>query len=232
MSAHGHDRERPAWRERNRQRFGLLLATIVTAFAIQGVAQPGRWEQVLVSLLLAATLLLALSAAEARPAVMRAALAICVAVVVLSVIEAANGTVDNAATRLASALVVLLAPAAIVVGVLRGVRATHSITMEAVLGTLCVYLLIGMFFASIFGAIDRIDGPFFVQGGPATVSRCLYFSFTTLATLGYGDYTARSNLGHTLSVFEALLGQLYLVTVVAVIVSNLGRGPVRERERR
>jgi len=65
--------------------------------------------------------------------------------------------------------------------------------------------------------------PFFANGDTATTSRCLYFSFTTLTTVGYGDFVARSNLGHTLAVFEALLGQIYLVTVVSVLVSNLGR---------
>ena len=51
----------------------------------------------------------------------------------------------------------------------------------------------------------------------------MYFSFTSLTTLGYGDFTARTNLGHTLSVSEALVGQIYLVTIVSLIVANLGR---------
>jgi hypothetical protein len=63
--------------------------------------------------------------------------------------------------------------------------------------------------------------PFFAGGEPATVAHCLYFSFTTLATVGYGDLVARSDLGHTLAVSEALIGQIYLVTVVSLIVSNL-----------
>jgi hypothetical protein len=70
----------------------------------------------------------------------------------------------------------------------------------------------------------------FAGGQPATVSNCLYFSFTTLTTVGYGDLATRSSLGHTLSVFEALLGQIYLVTVVSLIVSNLG-APGRRRAR-
>ena len=61
------------------------------------------------------------------------------------------------------------------------------------------------------------------QGVPATIPHCTYFSFTTLATIGYGDLTAATNLGHTLSVSEGLLGQVYLVTVVSLIVGNLGR---------
>ena len=59
---------------------------------------------------------------------------------------------------------------------------------------------------------------------PATAARSLYFSFTTLTTIGYGDVTASTNLGHTLAVSEGLLGQIYLVTIVSLIVSNLGRG--------
>jgi hypothetical protein len=81
-----------------------------------------------------------------------------------------------------------------------------------------------MCFAFVYVAIDRLgSGPFFEQNVSATVSQCQYFSFTTLATVGYGDLTARTNLGHTLSVFEAVLGQVYLVTVVSLIVGNLGR---------
>ena len=81
-----------------------------------------------------------------------------------------------------------------------------------------------MLFAFTYGAIDLIgDTAFFAEGQTSTVSHCLYFSFTTLTTVGYGDFAARTNLGHTLAVFESLLGQIYLVTVVSVIVSNLRR---------
>ncbi len=52
----------------------------------------------------------------------------------------------------------------------------------------------------------------------------LYFSYVTLATLGYGDYTPAGNLGHAFAVLEALIGQLYLVTVVAVVVTRLEAG--------
>ena len=56
----------------------------------------------------------------------------------------------------------------------------------------------------------------------ATTAHCLYFSFATLTTVGYGDVLTRSDLGHTLAVTEALVGQIYLVTVVALLVSDLG----------
>jgi hypothetical protein len=46
----------------------------------------------------------------------------------------------------------------------------------------------------------------------------------TLTTVCFGDLAARSDLSHTLCVFEALIGQIYLVTVVSVLVSNLRPG--------
>src|SRR2546423_379715 len=93
----------------------------------------------------------------------------------------------------------------------RFVRGEGRRMLEAVIGVLSVYLLIGMAFAFAYAAIDRIGSePFFNQTAFATASQCQYFSFTTLATVGYGDLTARSNLGHTMANFEAVLGQVYL----------------------
>jgi hypothetical protein len=59
----------------------------------------------------------------------------------------------------------------------------------------------------------------------------VYYSFVTMTTLGYGDLTARANLGRMLSVTEALFGQLYLVSVVAVLVANIGRQRIRDELR-
>ncbi len=88
----------------------------------------------------------------------------------------------------------------------------------------CIYLLLGILFTFVYGAVAALgSGPFFAQGMDGTQSLQLYFSYVTLATLGYGDYTPASTLGHTLAISEALLGQLYLVTVVALLVGNLAR---------
>ena len=206
-------------------RFALLLGAVITAFGVEGVSSPAQWEQVVVSALLGITLLLALWAAATRPRYMRIAALISAGLVLVSVIEVLSGSVDGSATRLANALLVGLAPPAIVIGFLQSLRTRQSVTVEAVLGVLCVYILLGMFFAFIYGMVARLGGsPFFAGGQDASFPHCLYFSFTTLTTVGYGDFTARTNLGHTLAVSEALFGQIYLVTVVSLIVGNLGRG--------
>jgi hypothetical protein len=206
-----------------RERYGLLLLAILVAFALEGIGGPGKWQQIVITALLAVTLLLALWAANARPVVLRSAIVVAAVVVAFSVVESATGHNEGAGPRIANLLLVTLAPPAIVVGVARALRARGGVTVEAVFGVLCLYILVGMFFAFLYGAIDRIDHHFFAQNAQATVSNCLYFSFTTLTTVGYGDFTAATNLGHTLSVTEALLGQIYLVTIVSVFVGNLSR---------
>ena len=208
-----------------RERYGLLLAAIVATFAVQGIATPGSVEQIAVSALSSATLLLALWATDSKPRVVRPAFALAILVMIASVTQVIDGETDGTAARASDALLVALAPPVIVIGLIRDVRARQTVTIQAVLGVLCVYLLIGMFFAFVYGAIGRAgDASFFAGSQPSSVANCLYYSFTTLTTVGYGDLTAGGNLGHTLSVFEALLGQIYLVTVVSLLVANLGRG--------
>ena len=90
------------------------------------------------------------------------------------------------------------------------------------LGAVCIYVLIGMMFAFVYAAIDGIgSAPFFVQTSHATTPDFLYFSFITQTTVGYGDFTAAADLGRALSVLEALIGRLHLVTIIAVLVSRL-----------
>jgi hypothetical protein len=103
-----------------------------------------------------------------------------------------------------------------------GVVDQRGVNKQSVLGAISIYVLIGMFFVYVYGAIAALgSGDFFAQGTDGTPSVRLYFSYVTLATLGYGDYTPAGDLGHTLAVVEALVGQLYLVTVVALLVGNL-----------
>ena len=64
-----------------------------------------------------------------------------------------------------------------------------------------------------------------------TQSQEIYFSFTTLTTTGYGDLTPVLSVGRVLSVLEMLIGQIYLVTVIGLLVGNLRRSPERASER-
>ncbi len=228
IPGHGGATEPGAVRRRMHEpgprRYGALLATVIASFLILGITQPAAWGQLAVTCLLGATLLLSLWVIEARPLLLRAAVLTVAATVAIGIAEAIGGEGDGRAIHLANGLVAGLAPPAIMVGVVRTLRSERRVGIEAVFGVISVYVLLGMLYAFVYGAIDRLGGaPFFAQGGVAGTSRCMYFSFTTLATVGYGDLTARTDLGHTLAVSEALLGQIYLVTVVSLLVANLGR---------
>ena len=206
-----------------RQRFGLALVFITASFMVEGTFSSSGWAEVLVTGLLGTTLLFTFWAADMPSHRLRiAAVGVAAAMVGVIVTVAIGDSTAEGIGRLTNAALVALAPPALVVGMIRSVRRHRAVTIEAVLGGLALYILVGMFFAFVFGAVDNLGGePFFAQGVDATPQRCNYFSFSTLTTVGFGDLTARGDLGRTLAVFEALIGQLYLVTVVSVGVSNL-----------
>jgi hypothetical protein len=207
--------------------YGWLLASLVASLAVQGATYPSSFQRVVVSLLLGANLVLAAIAADAHRPMLRLVGTIALLGVAANLLRASAGLLGEGEVRTLNALVVLIGPPLVARGVVRNLRNTQGVRLEAVAGVLSLYIMIGMFFAFSYGAIAQLDkDPFFSGGTEATVSNCVYFSFVTLATVGYGDITAAGQLGHTLSVFEALIGQIYLVTVVSLIVSNLGRrGP-------
>jgi ion channel len=209
---------------RARMRYGLLLIASVSSLAVQGVVAPTAVQQVIVTALAGASLLLAFRAARLSPRLIRGAAVVAGAALALSIIKATSGGVGEGAASIANAALVALGPPAIAVGLVRDLRQTGVVTVQTLFGVLSLYLLVGMAFGFVYGAMDQLGGdPFFAGGQSASVSHCIYFSFITLSTVGYGDFVARTDLGHTLAVFEALIGQIYLVTVVSLIVSNLRR---------
>jgi hypothetical protein len=123
----------------------------------------------------------------------------------------ASGVVGAATLILITGMIAAIVSAILQIG---------EIDTSAVLGVLCVYLLLALFFA----AINQLLGAFSTHylngtGQPASASDLLYFSVITLATVGYGDITPASAVARAVIVVEALTGQLYLVSVVAAVVS-------------
>jgi len=130
---------------------------------------------------------------------------------------------DQLGSSTARAVGLLLAFVAPVV-ILRRIITSPRITIRLVLGALAIYLLLGLAYSYLFPLIASITGkPFFVQTDSPSASDYLYFSYTTLATIGFGDYTAQQSLGRMIAVSEGLVGQLYLVSAVALLVGNVGR---------
>ena len=101
-------------------------------------------------------------------------------------------------------------------------RVVHHrrVTTETILGSLCTFVLLGLTFGFVYLAINELrDAPFFTQPGPHTQSEFMYFSFVVLTTLGFGDLSPSVGLPQALVAIEALLGSVFLVTLVARLVT-------------
>ena len=116
----------------------------------------------------------------------------------------------------------------VVISLLRGILRAERVTADAIAGGVCVYVLIGMMWAAVFTALELFQPGSFVQGGAPLVHgtrglfvELLYFSYVTVATVGYGDILAATPFARMLAVVAALSGQLYLAVFVAGLVGML-----------
>ena len=107
--------------------------------------------------------------------------------------------------------------------ILRRVLGHERVGIETILGALCVYIIIGLMFTFLFISIARLSTtPFLAQPPPRhEPSDYLYLSFVTLTTVGFGDLTPASKLARSVVVLEALVGQVFLVTLVATTGGSL-----------
>ena len=142
-------------------------------------------------------------------------------VLVAAVVTAISITLDRQSVGpvIVGAAIAFAGPVVIV----RRIRDHARIDIETIAASLCIYLLAGIFFSYVYRIVDVIDGQFFAQQHAGAAVDFIYFSFTTLTTTGYGDFTAGTSFGRMLAISEALVGQIYLVSVVALLVANLGR---------
>jgi Ion channel len=105
--------------------------------------------------------------------------------------------------------------------VLRYVLNARIITRDQIYAAICMYVMLGFAFGAVFYLINILNPNSFAgQTRPAgDTPDLMYFSFVTLATLGYGDITPRSNISRSLSVLEALAGMVYIAVFMARLVS-------------
>jgi hypothetical protein len=205
---------------RGSRRYLLVLLLIVTSFVFTAAAPDADWARGVLLLIGSATLAVALWTSRAGGLAARLLVVAVAAVLAAVQLE----TTDRVLTSAASVLAGLFVVATIFV-IARGVIGEREVNQQAVVGAVCLFLLLGMLFTFVYSVVAVYgDGPFFAQDTDGTTAVRQYFSFVTLTTVGYGDYSPASDLGRTLSNAEALVGQLYLVTVVAVLVGRMTRG--------
>lgn len=206
--------------------YAVLLLLILASLIFQSAAPDARWSRIVIVALQAGILLLALWTSRTPERDFRWGLFGAIMALGTTAILATskNPEFHNGGILIVGALVVVVVPVVIAHGILHGIRTQKGITLQSANGALCIYLLIGMLFAFAFGAVAVLQsGPLFTNGTDGDLQSHLYFSFITITTTGYGDLAPAGDIARSLAMLEALIGQLYLVTVVAVIVGNLGR---------
>lgn len=205
-----------------------MLVLLVATFVFRASAPTGAWVPLATVLLQGLTLLAALAAAESSKHLLRLAVVIMGLGTIAGVAALVSDSPDGRGyVSILSLLLVAVAPVAIVMALVR----RRGIDIQTVLGAICIYILLGMAFAFVFTAVGQIGSePFFTEQKTATSADYQYFSFVTLTTTGYGDLTAASGFGRAAAAIEGLSGQLYLVTIVALLVGQLARRRASEDE--
>ena len=204
-------------------RFGIVLCLILLTITFTLAAPRGDIGRFVAVVLQATVLVAAVVSSRAHRGVIT--LSVVAAVVGIAGSGAAlfgSGEFGNGSAAIVALLYLLLTPPALISGLRKQFNEAGAVTLQTMFGVLCLYLLIGLLFGVAYATVDELSSTsFFAQPGHHGRDQFMYFSFTTLTTVGYGDLTAATNLGRSLAITEALLGQLYLVSVVAVIISNM-----------
>jgi hypothetical protein len=228
-------RRREQWvqrAERVRDAFGLVFALVLTTYVLASLLTNRGWSAVVLTVATSATSIVALTSSHARPRLVRTTIWLSGLTVALAAVAAASG--ERYWLNFASVVQIGLLTVAMA-AVLRRVVTTAEVGSRTILGALSVYTVLGILFTFLYGMIDRVQGGPFFEGVPHPQgSDFLFFSYTTLTTTGYGNLVAGGQPGRMISGLEMMLGQIFLVTLVAGLVSlwRPGEGLRRREERR
>jgi voltage-gated potassium channel len=125
------------------------------------------------------------------------------------------------------AIVALLAAA----GALRFAARARSVDSEHLYAALDAYLLAGIFLGVLYWILEHLSpGSFAGATDTFSIPSAIYFSFVTLATLGYGDIVPRNEIARGVAIVEAVAGQLYLAVMIARLVSLYALGAARDNQ--
>lgn len=204
---------------------GMVLAVVFLTIALPDT-ELGRFILVVVD---AATLVVAVWTANARTRPREvAAIIAAISVVAAGLAFVIPGDATSILRGITLVLVAAL-PLVLARGVASTVRA-NGVTLNAVSGVLTLYLMLALMFGVLYALCNDLGSAPFFAGKPedsVVPGDFVYFAVTTQTTVGFGDFVPGTNVGRAFASAQAVIGQMYLVTVVAVVISNLGRAPRR-----
>jgi len=211
-------RQSSAWQTYHRLRYAILFYTLLLTLFMIPLAATFGFSALLIRLLGGACLLAAVMPNATR----RTRRAVLAAVLLLIL---AQQVPDHAGFALVPLLVhglAALTGLAAAAGALRFTVKERTVSPETIYAALSTYLLAGLFFGQIYWLIESAHPGSITGPDPVTEVTTVYYSFITLATLGYGDYIPRLDLVRGLATFEVIGGQLFLAVLVARLIGSFG----------
>ncbi|HWI22933.1 MAG TPA: potassium channel family protein [Baekduia sp.] len=209
-------------------RYGQVLCGSILVLGAMIMVPSTDGGAVVVLTLQAALLVLALAVAVMPRSRTMSWIVVCAALVA-AVLVIADGVPRWPAAAL-GAIFVLIAALVLIRASVDLLRKS-GVGRQIVFAALALYVLLGVMFANTVGVVAGVDADhFFAQGTDGSVADRVYFSFTALTTTGFGDLTPATSLGRAMTVVAVLIGQMYLVTVVGLLVGSLrqaGQAPAR-----
>jgi Ion channel len=197
----------------------LVLTLAAVLFAI--TTPTTDWSRALIIASEGLALVITVATSRERSSLRRRRAAAVAATMIVGVILVALGVPPRWFTAAFAVVVTTAVPVALVRGLLR-LMVERGVTVEAVAGAVAVYLTLGLIFAFVIAFVAQLGGstPYFAQHTNGSQGDKVYFSFTVLTTTGFGDFTPATRVGHGIAVIEMLTGQLFLVTVIGLLVGN------------
>jgi voltage-gated potassium channel Kch len=209
-----------------RERYGLVLLLIFVSYVLGGFSENN--VTILVTALIWSVVLLATLWSPTIPsAVRRIGLVATVVLILLFLLSAMSGS-DTAFGW--TNLFLAVAELAALLAILARIAQHDVVTLQTVMGGIAAYALIGFTMAAVYRGLDLLfTNPLF--DGISGPGDYIYFSFVTLTTVGYGDITPAIDAAQRLAVVEMFIGQVFLITLVARLVSLWGVPAVKSGSR-
>jgi hypothetical protein len=197
-------------------RYGLVLLLLLLTYVLSSALPDSRWSQVVLTATAAVTVMATLAASSVRKHARRLALLLATVAVLVALVAAVVGGKSEGIPGAISAILLTFC----LVAIITRISKHDHVSSQTLLGAMCCYVLFGLVYTFIYAAIAKLgSAPFLSPAGDHSLSDYLFFSYTTLTTTGYGDLVPVTGLGRALAMLEALMGQLFLVTVLARLVA-------------
>jgi hypothetical protein len=202
------------WQDYARRRYAILFYALLLTMLVMPIITTFGLPTIVIRFLLAMSLLAAVMPNATRGT--RASLFSTVLLLAVAKVASDSGYLHvNPGLILALVGVAGLAAAA---GTLRFAVTSKTVNSETLYASLSTYLLAGVFFGQIYWSLEQVWPGSLVGPDKTTETTSVYYSFVTLATLGYGDFLPRTDIARGVAMFEVIGGQLFLAVMVARLI--------------